>query len=124
MKIAVACTADFTQIAGHAGRARRWLVFEDREQPRRIELASSEVFHYFDGGVPHPLDGVEAIIAQSAGESFLAKMEGKGVNAVLTAETDPAKAVSDYLGHQLAAPRPRPIGALICKAIDLFSRHK
>lgn len=126
MRIAVACTADFSRIVGHVGRARRWLVFETGSAgpPERIELASEDVFHHFEGKDPHPLLNVQAIIALSAGDGFLGKMKKMGISTVLTAERDPAKAVTDYLANRLSPPRPRPIGGLVCKAIDLFSKHK
>ena len=87
-------------------------------------MASDRVFHHHEGDGPHPLDGIAVMIAQSAGDGLLAKLKRQGVDTAMTAETDPAKAVADYLGDRLAAPRPRPIGALICKTIDLFSKHK
>ena len=126
MKIAVACSSDFAQTTGHAGRAKHWLLFDSEQPaaPERIHLNSDEVFHYFDGDGEHPLRNVDAIIAQSAGEGFLNKMTKKGVDAVMSAETDPAKAVQDYLSQQLAPPKPRPIGQLVCKVVDMFSKHK
>lgn len=127
MRIAVA-TSDFAKVAGHAGRARKWLVYTvdggSAGGPERVELASDAVFHYAADGEPHPLDGVDAVIAQSAGDGFLRNMEKRGIRPVLTAETDPAKAVHDLLAQSLAPARARPIGALICKTIDLFSKHK
>jgi predicted Fe-Mo cluster-binding NifX family protein len=126
MRIAVACNADFTQVAGHVGRARRWLVFaaDATAAPERLELAFDEVFHYFEGEGDHPLQNVDAIIGLSAGDGFLSKMKKRGVDAVMTAERDPAKAVADYLADQLSPAKPRPIGGLLCKAIDMFSKHK
>jgi|AGTN01.1.fsa_nt_gi Dinitrogenase iron-molybdenum cofactor. len=128
MKVAVA-SSDFAKVTGHAGRARKWLVFEvDADgavgQPSRLELESDNVFHYAEDGGPHPLDGVDAVIAHSAGDGFLKNMEKRGIQPVLTAETDPLKAVRDYLDRTLSPPRARPIGSLICKTIDLFSKHK
>lgn len=128
MKVAVA-SSDFTTVTGHAGRARKWLVYEVGEDgtpgtPQRLELASDEVFHYAEDGRPHRLDDVDALIAQSAGESFLKNMEKRGIRPVMTAETDPEKAVRDLLAEHVTPPKPRPIGALICKTIDLFSKHK
>ena len=125
MKIAVACTSDFSKTTGHAGRAKRWLVFEDGrvQSPQKVELQSDEVFHYFEGSEAHPLSGVDAIIAQSAGEGFLKNMKKRGVDAVMTAEENPAKAVEDYMARTLAPPKPRPIGELVCKVVDLFSKH-
>jgi len=126
MKIAVACTPDFSKTAGHAGRAKRWLLFDSSTaaQPERIELSSDEVFHYFEGEAAHPLQNADAIIAQSAGEGFLNKMKKRGVDAVMTAETDPFKAVGDYLSQRLSPAKPRPVGQLMCKVVDLFSKHK
>lgn len=128
MRIAVA-TTDFTKVAGHAGRARKWLIFSvapdgSLHSPERLELASDAVFHYAEGGQPHALDGVDAVIAQSAGDGFLRNMEKRGIRPVLTAEENPAKAVQDLLAEAVVPAKPRPVGSLICKAIDLFSTHK
>ena len=51
-------------------------------------------------------------------------MKKRGIDAVMSGETDPAKAVADYLAQQLSPPKPRPIGQLVCKVVDLFSKHK
>lgn len=129
MKIAVAVTSDFSKVAGHAGQARRWLLFAAGPEQAPVELARIElpkelVFHHWSGEGAHPLDGIAAVIAQSAGEGFLNRLRKRGVDPVMTAEADPLKAVADYLGHSLAPPKPRPIGSLICKLHDLFSPHK
>ncbi|HTH16414.1 MAG TPA: NifB/NifX family molybdenum-iron cluster-binding protein [Magnetospirillum sp.] len=128
MKVAVA-SSDFAKVAGHAGRARKWLVYEVGEDgsftpPQRIELEAGNVFHYAEDGRPHPLDGIDALIANSAGDGFLKNMEKRGIRPILTAESNPDKAVRDLLAESLSPPKPRPIGALICKTIDLFGKHK
>ncbi|RAU22220.1 hypothetical protein CU669_08805 [Paramagnetospirillum kuznetsovii] len=128
MKIAVAVSNDFRKVTGHAGRARKWLVFEAdgaaiAPAPARVELEAEQVFHHFDDKGPHPLDGIVAVIAISAGDGFVKHMAKRGVEVAQTAETNPAKAAADYLAQCLAAPKPRPIGALICKTLDLFSKH-
>lgn len=129
MKIAVAVTNDAHKVTGHAGRTRRWLVYDvldvaEIPQPQRIDLEAEMVFHHYEGEEPHPLDGIKAIITQSAGDGFLLRMEKRGIDVALTAETDPGKAVGDYLAKCLASPKSRPIGSLICKTLDLFSKHK
>lgn len=128
MKIAVAVTSDFDKIAGHAGRARRWLIFERDGQdilaPKRLLLAPERVFHFFRDAMPPDLLGIDVMIARSAGERLLARLSTMGVVMALTAETNPLKAVSDYLGPGLAPPKPRPIGSLICKTIDALAKHK
>jgi predicted Fe-Mo cluster-binding NifX family protein len=127
MKVAVA-SSDFRNVTGHAGRARKFLVFEvtaegtTTTEPVGIELEPDMVFHHFKDDRPHPLDGIDALITLSAGESFVKKMAGRGVDAIQTAETDAAKAVRDYAAAKLAPPKPRPIGGLLCKTIDLFSK--
>jgi hypothetical protein len=92
------------------------------EEVDRILLPKELVFHHFKDDGPHPLVDCAAVIGASAGESFLGKMARRGVEAVLTAEPDPAKAVADYVRQQVSPPRPRPIGSLICKIRDAFEK--
>lgn len=127
MKIAVA-TEEFARIAGHAGQARDWVVFEALEgQPTRevyrIRLQPHEVFHRHKGGA-HPLDDVQAMIAASAGDGFLNRMRKRGVQAMLTAEEDVAAAVSAFLAGRLRAPNPPGFRGLVCKLRDRFSPHR
>lgn len=126
MKIAVAVDSRFAKVTGHAGRARHWLVYDPEagSAATRIELEPSQVFHHYEGDGPHPLDGIGTVIAISAGDGFMKRMQARGVDARQTAETDPDKAVADYLAERLSDPKPRPIGSLICKTLDLFSKHK
>lgn len=126
LRIAV-CSKDFKRVAGHAGQAPNWLLFEipaeGSPSVAQISLAKPQRFHHFKDDGPHPLDGISALIATSAGESFLQRMRKGGIDAVLTAETDPHKAVRDYLAAQLSPPKPRPIGELLCRLRDTFSEH-
>ncbi len=128
MLIAVA-SQDFATVTGHAGQARRWLLFEagpagPAGEPRRIELTRDQVFHHWTDQGSHPLDGIAAIIATSAGDSFLNRMGKRGVAVVLTGEAEPARAVAAWAAGIVVPPKPRPIGRLICKLHDLFSKHR
>lgn len=128
MLVAVA-SQDFATVTGHAGQARRWLLFRLDEgaavpAPERVELAKEQVFHHWRDQGAHPLDGIAAIIATSAGDSFLNRMGKRGVAVALTGESDPAKAVADWRAASVVPPKPRPIGRLICKLHDLFSKHR
>ena len=128
MKIAV-CSKDFQQVSGHAGQAKRWLVYEtDTDHaPRlvdRIELKKEQTFHHFKDDAPHPLDDITALLTSSSGDSFLRRMRKRGVDAVLTGETDPVAAVNDYIAQNLKPAKPRPIMGLICKVRDRFSDHR
>lgn len=127
MRIAVA-TPDYWSVGGHAGQARRWLVYEAAPGAApalagTVELSREQVFHHWRDEGPHPLDGIAAVIAASAGEGFIRRMEKRGVAAVMTGETDPGRAVAAWIGDRVPPPRPRPIGRLLCKVRDLFSEH-
>ena len=127
MKVAVT-SKDFQQVTGHAGQAKKWLLFDLPDGGEwivsEVTLSKAQTFHHFKDDAPHPLDGISALIAISAGESFINRMRKAGVDAVMTAETDPHKAVEDYLKRQLTPPKPRPIGELFCKLRDAFSENR
>lgn len=125
MKIAIA-TKDFTRVAGHAGQARHWLLYDSDSAapvPLRIELAKAQVFHHWEGDDPHPLDGVAVIVAGSAGDGFRRRMAKRGVDLLLTGEPDAARALTAVLkGEVLPDPTFDP-SLLLCRLRDLFSKH-
>lgn len=127
MNIAVS-TQDFRTISGHAGQARRWLVFAAKEgnEPvvaEQLELPPKLVFHHFKGPGSHPLDAVSVLITRFAGEGFVIKMAKRGIEVRQTRETDARKAVTDYLAGHLAPPPSRRLMSLFCKVRDAFSSH-
>ncbi|RAI33151.1 NifB/NifX family molybdenum-iron cluster-binding protein [Rhodoplanes serenus] len=110
MRIAVA-SQNFRTVTGHAGRTRRFLVFEAEQgvAPRevdRLDLPKELAMHEFHGSGPHPLDVVQALIAGSAGPGFIRRMAGRGITAVATSETDPVAAVTHLLAGTLPAAPP------------------
>lgn len=130
MKIAIA-TKDFTEVNGHAGQARAWLLYDLSgyrsnqllPAPRRIELARDEVLHVFEDERPHPLDGIDIVVAHSAGDGFIRHMKKRGAEVVLTGESDPAVAITRILaGEALADPR-FDFTTSLCKIRDLFSKY-
>lgn len=101
MKYAVTILPDRT-VASHGGRARHFLLFdaEPGMEPREsgaIELTKDDVLHNFGDGRPHPIDGVAVLITGSSGDGFIAHMKRRGIELVLTSETDPRQAVLDHL---------------------------
>jgi len=131
MYIAVA-SRDGISMAGHIGKCADWMVFEVSrpESPdadpavverERISLPKEQVFHHYKDDRPHPLKRCTAVIGASAGESFVSKMARRGIEVVLTAETDPAAAVVAYARDKVLPPKPRPIGNLVCKIRDALS---
>ena len=130
MKIAIA-TKGFTEVSGHAGQAREWLLYDLSSHqsnqllpaPLRVDLARDEVLHVFEDDRPHPLDGVDIVVAHSAGDGFIRHMKKRGTEVLLTGESDPATAITRILaGEALADPR-FDITTTLCRIRDLFSRH-
>lgn len=100
MKFAI-LSEDFQTISGHAGHAGRFLLFEAEagQEPQeigRLELSEEQAFHHFQGGA-HPLDGVQVLIASSAGECFVNRMRERGITTVAVPNMAPATAVAAYL---------------------------
>lgn len=127
MKIAIA-TDDYVRVAGHAGQAARWLLFDcaprhDIGEPVRIELSKPQIFHHWESTDPHPLDGIEIIVARSAGDGFLRRMQKRGVDVLLTSEALAEAALLKILAGE-ALPDPRwDVSLALCRLRDLFSRH-
>lgn len=130
MKIAIA-TQDFTEVSGHAGQTRQWLVYDLSnhranqllQAPWRVDLAKEQVLHIFEDNAPHPLDGIDIVVCTSAGEGFIRHMKKRGAEVLLTGESDPALAITRILAGE-ALPDPRfDITTTLCKLRDLFSRY-
>lgn len=130
MKIAIA-TQDFSEVSGHAGQTRQWLVYDLSNHranqllpaPQRVDLAKEQVLHIFEDNAPHPLDGIDIVVCASAGEGFIRHMKKRGAEVLLTGESDPALAITRILAGE-ALPDPRfDITTTLCKLRDLFSRY-
>jgi len=103
MKIAVT-SQNFKSVTGHAGKSRRFIIFDVGplgEVPEVVwlDLPLDMSIHKFSGG-KHPLDEMDVILTASAGQGFVAKLAQRGVQVITCGESNPQKAVSDYLaGH-------------------------
>lgn len=128
MKIAIATKNDWTSVSGHAGQTRDWLLFDCQpgqpiSAPARVHLTKEQLPHHFQDDGPHPLHGVEIVVAASAGDGYVRHMAKWGAQVVLTGETDPLLALKKILaGEALADPR-FDITTTLCKLRDLFSKH-
>jgi predicted Fe-Mo cluster-binding NifX family protein len=108
MQIAVS-SQNFRQVTGHAGHARRFLVFKVDEGKAiqlvdRLDLPKELAIHGFDDRQAHPLYDVDVLITGGAGEGFKRRLAMRGVQVVATAETDPEVAVRDFLTGVMKAP--------------------
>jgi predicted Fe-Mo cluster-binding NifX family protein len=130
MKIAIA-TKDWRTVTGHAGKAKCWLIYdfgpasspEELPPPSRIELTQEQILHYFNDDGPHPLDGVEIVVAGSAGDGFVRHMKKRGAEVLLTGEADPAEALRRILSGEPLPDRRFDITTALCKLRDMISRH-
>ena len=100
MKIAVS-SQNIKSVTGHAGRCRRFIIYDvgtpcDPPEVVWLGLPMEMSFHEFSGG-KHPLDDMDVILTASAGQGFIAKLAQRGVQVITCGESDPRKAVRDYL---------------------------
>lgn len=107
MKIAVS-SQNFRTITGHAGKARRFLVYEADanglpQEVARLDLPKEQCFHEWHGRdeEAHPLDIADVLITLGCGKGFAARMERRGIRLLMTEATDPQQAVSLFLQDKL-----------------------
>ncbi len=112
MRIAVT-SQNFRTITSHAGKTRRFLVFEVNgeaapEEVERVDLPKDMSLHDYHGD-DHPLFtlGLDAIVTGSAGAGFMQRMARQGIRVYPTSETDPHAAVS-AVAQGRALPPPAP----------------
>lgn len=103
MKIAIT-SQNFKTVTNHAGKARRFLVFEIEEgkEPReidRISLPKEMAFHELAMDAQHPIDGVDALLSASFGAGFARKMAARQITASLTEASDPIEAIRIFLAE-------------------------
>lgn len=108
MQIAVT-SQNFRTVTGHAGKARRFLVYEvgagaDIRAVGQLDLPPDMAMHGFEERNAHPLDRADVLITAGSGEGFVRRMALRGVRVVATAETDPETAVHAFLAGCLKPP--------------------
>ncbi|MDP3924448.1 MAG: hypothetical protein Q8Q84_13930 [Hydrogenophaga sp.] len=128
MKVAIATHKGWSQVSGHAGQAREWLLIDCQSgqplpEPQRITLSKEQLPHHFKDDGPHPLHGVALLIAGSAGDGFLRHMAGWGAQVLLTGETDPLVALNKVLAGEALPDTRFDVTTALCKVRDLFSRY-
>jgi predicted Fe-Mo cluster-binding NifX family protein len=117
MKIAVT-TQNFRTVTGHAGRARRFLIFDVQAgaEPAlvaRLDLPRELAMHDFHGDGPHPIDDVDVLLSQGFGDGFAQRMARRGILTIATDQTDPVAAVHAYLA-QLGTEQRAPASQATC----------
>jgi predicted Fe-Mo cluster-binding NifX family protein len=111
MRIAVT-SQNFKTITGHAGKTRRFIVYEsdgssDPTEVQRLDLPSGMSLHDYHGD-DHPLYtlGLDALVTQGAGDGFRARMARFGIGVHATSESNPLVAVQALASGQPLPPAP------------------
>lgn len=107
MKIGIT-SQNFRTITGHAGKARRFMVFScnengEWEKNAPIEIPKEMSMHEFKG-TDHPIDELDVLITASCGDGFQRKMIERGVHVIQTGETDPIVSVEKYITGLVLKP--------------------
>ena len=129
MKIGIA-SREFTEVGSHAGQCTTWLVYDLSSRrasqvlpaPLQVRLGKDEVLHLCNDALPHPLDGLDLVVAASAGKGFVRHMKQRGTEVLLTGESDPAKVITQIVAGEALAEQGFDPSAILCKLRDLFSR--
>jgi len=108
MKIGVT-SQNFKTITAHAGRTRRFLVYQQNangelELLDKLDLPKEMSMHEFRGE-HHPIDEVDVLITGGCGNGFIQRMASRGVEVIQTSEQSITNAVESYLsGDELPPP--------------------
>jgi predicted Fe-Mo cluster-binding NifX family protein len=104
MKIAVT-SQNFLTVTGHAGRARRFLIYDvqpgaEPVEIARLDLPAEQSFHETGGTGAHPIDGVDLIISAGFNAHFAVAMTQRGIRTAITDKENPVEAIRDYMERQ------------------------
>ncbi len=92
-------------VTGHAGKCRKFWIYDvsngNVNDKRLLELPIEQTFHESHGAGRHPLDDINVLITAGMGDGLQRRLKQMGIMAVATAETDPERAVADWLNGTL-----------------------
>ena len=111
MRIAVA-SQNRREITDQTGRCRKFWIYEVDEgtvsTKDLLELPKEQSFHDSSPHEPSPLGGVQVLIAGGMGTGLVRRLENMGIEPLITTETDPDRAVADYLNGSLITRSAEP----------------
>lgn len=105
MKIAVS-SQNQTGVTAHLGHCQKFWIYDvdnaTVQTKELLQLSKDQSFHESSPQSPHPLDTVQVLISGSMGRGLVRRLESKGIQPIITPETDPDTAVTAYLAGSLA----------------------
>lgn len=111
MKIAVA-SQNKSSITSHTGKCQNFWIYEVNSTEiigkELIELFPEHTFHNSSPHDPHPLDNVQVLISGGIGRGLMRRLEKKGIEGVVTLESDSDLAVISYLENFLVREISKP----------------
>ena len=117
MRIAVTSQNRKT-ITEHAGKCRKFWVYEVRKgqvvAKNLLELPKDQSFHEAKSAGAHPLDDIHVLISSGMGTGLQQRLRQRGIQGLVTAETDPDQAVALYLEAALADIPPQRAWVSTC----------
>ena len=107
MKIAVA-SQNRHSVTEHAGKCRKFWIYDvddiagsEVQGKRLLELPKAQSFHASPRTEPHALDTVDVLISGGMGRGLERRLRERGIEAIVTHETDPDVATKAYLDGTL-----------------------
>ena len=100
---------NFRTITGHAGKARRFFIYEGSSSENlqlidKIDLPKDQSIHESNATEKHPIDVVDSLITAGCGEGFQRRMENRGIKLIKTGEQDPLTAAKLCIDGKPLAP--------------------
>ena len=113
-KLIGVAVGDDGNIAPHAGRALKWMVYvvSDESDTSLVwtldltKIGCLHEWHVRGDGNRHPLHYIDVAIAGSAGEGVIQRLSERNTELVTTTETSPLAAVEAYRAGKLAEGLP------------------
>lgn len=104
MKIAVS-SQNQTNVTAHLGHCQKFWIYDVEDttiqNKQVLQLTKDQSFHESSPKDSHPLDTVQVLISGSMGRGLARRLESKGIQPIITSETDPDTAVTAYLAGSL-----------------------
>lgn len=100
LRVAI-CSQNRKTITEHAGKCRKFWIYDIRQGTilgkTLLELPLEQALHSAAADQAHPLDDVHILIAASMGSGLQQRLQRRGIQGIVTTETDPDQAITDLL---------------------------